>query len=336
MTYSDPIPRPPSAELISSAQNLHDILADSFERPFETLGYKANFDTFLPAHSALFTEQSRKAMARLTTEPVNKGRAWTIEVGYNPKNEKLAITSLAIPFQPEDDRYHDLIFQRLNSPAYGDGYAVLERTAPDAELTLYKSEIEQLEKAVFGNDTMCMVPESDVLQFAHMAGYTHPQLFTKPNDLLAHMAETLDAAYRWERSESITVPLSEGYQLLLRRGATIEPTVAPQSSSPVEQDQNEPIAPSISIEHQRDGWLEAVIESVGSTRKQTVIHFDYEDHFIQLPTVTTQELAPAKDDAIIAQYGPDAYIVQNKASVEVTVEMLDLLAESLMDELGDL
>jgi hypothetical protein len=315
MAYSDPIPKPPSAELINSAQNLHDILADSFSRPFETLGYKANFDIFIPSQSVFDTEQAKKAMKRLIAEPIHKDRAWNIEIGYNPSDENLAITSLTIPFQPTNNTYHDLIMRRLDSASFVGDYAVLERTAPDAEPTLYKSEVELLEKAVFDNDTICMIPESDVLQLAHMAGYTHPLLFDKPDDLLIHMAETLGTAYRWHRTESITIPLSEGYQLLLRRGASIiEPEISGQRG---------------------DGWLEAIIESVGKTRKQTVIRFDYEDHFIKLPTITTQEITPATDEATIANYGPDANTVKNKDTVTTTAEMFDLLAESLMDELGD-
>jgi hypothetical protein len=335
MTYSDPIPRPPSPELISSAQNLHDILADSFDRPFEALGYKADFDSFPPSHAAIYTGRSKELLTRLTTEPLHKGRAWNIEVGYNPTDEQLAIAALTIPFQPADGTYHDLVIQRITSSRYNGSYLVLERTAPDAELAPYETEVDKLEKAVFDTEGMYIVPESHVLQLAHLAGYTHPRLFTKPNDLLVHMAETLDAAYRWERTESITVPLSEGYQLLLRRGAAIEPTITSTPAILAERYKDEPIAPAASIQHQRDGWLEATIESVGVTRKQTVIHFDYEDHFVKLPTITTQEVAPATDDTSVANYGPDATVVQNKASVEVTVEMFDLLAESLLDELGD-
>ncbi len=313
MTSRDPIPQFESPEALESAKRLHDTLTAPFDRPFESLGYQAEFTYTPSANEAVFAQDGAwNTIAEATgLQPAVK-QPWSVKLGYEPKKERIVPTAVETPVVSVNP-HEKLVLQRIETGEY----LLLHRTEEDGELKLFATQSDEFEKEIFHRNTAASFSESYVDRLLTTAGYTAPELFTTPDDLQAHVAETLDTATRWHRKETIYLPIDE------ITSVTLERTSAVRSGAQFEAENEEYVK-------ETDGHITATVEYHNpDSRGQLVIRFAYSDHFVSMPEVTKRKVVRAFDDAVIANYGPDAYQIIDSEPVELSPEQMDELAEGL-------
>lgn len=314
MTSTDPIPsRDPENEARESARRLHDSLTAPFERPFESLGYQAEFTYTPSANDAIFSEDgSWSTIGKATGLKPAAMQPWSVELGYDPKKERITTTAVEIPvvgINPQEK----LVLQRIETGEY----LLLHRVDDESDLKLFATQSDEFEKVIFNRNSATSTSEGYVDKLLTSAGYVAPELFTSPNDLQAHVAETLGTATKWHRKEVIEMPVDDATTVKLERTSSVRPTTHFEEA-------NEEYIKEI------DGSITMIIEYHNpESRGQLVIVFSYSDHFVSMPTITTRKVVPAFDASIIANYGPDAVQIIDSHPVELTAEQTDELAEQL-------
>lgn len=313
MTSRDPIPRSEHEEALESAKRLHDTVTAPFDRPFESLGYQAEFTYTPSANDTVFAEEGVWSTIGEATglKPAVK-QPWSVKLGYDPKKERIVTTSVEAPVA-SPSLQEKLVLQRIETGEY----LLLHRADNESDLKLFATQSDEFEKEVFHRNSAAAFSEGYVDALLIGAGYMAPEIFTTPDDLQAHVAETLDTATKWHRKETIYLPIDDVTSVTLERVSSVQPSTQFEES-------NEEYVKEI------DGNITAIVEYHNpDSRGQLVIKFAYSDHFVSMPEVTTRKVVRAFDDEVIANYGPDAYQILDSQPVELTPVQMDELAEEL-------
>jgi hypothetical protein len=314
MTSHDPKPRSQEDLELESAKRLHDTLTAPFDRPFESLGYQADFSYTPSSNDAIFAHDGPwSTVAEATNLVPAQKHAWNVRLGYDPKKERIVTTTLEVPvFTPRQGE--SLVFQRIMETGE---YLLLHREETDAELKLFATQSDEFEMSVFQRNSANSLSEGYVDKLLIAAGYTSPEIFTTPDDLQEHVAETLDTATAWSRKETIITPIEERKSVTLERTSSVQPAGRFEESTG-------------GYTHETDGHVKATISYFNEGYiGQLIITFAYSDHFVSMPKVTIRKKVPAFDDAVIAQHGPDAVQYVDSGAVELSIDDMDALAEEL-------
>lgn len=313
MTSRDPVPRSENEEALESAKRLHDTLTAPFDRPFESLGYQAEFTYTPSANDAVFAEVGiwNTIEEATSLRPAVK-QPWSVKLGYDPKKERIVTTKVEAPVASANP-YEKLVLQRIETGEY----LLLHRTDEESDPKLFATQSDDFEKTIFHQNSAASFSEGYVDHLLIGAGYMAPEVFTTPDDLQAHVAETLDTATKWYRKETIFMPIDEVTSVTLERTSSVRPGAMFEES-------NEEYV------RETDGHITAIVNYHNpDSRGQLVVKFAYTEHFVSMPEIITRKVVSAFDDKVIANYGPDAYQILDSKPVDLTPEQMDSLAEEL-------
>jgi len=315
MTSRDPSPKNNFDPALESARRLHDTLTAPFDRPFDSLGYQAGFDYTPSADSPVFVEGGIWTTIDEETglHPMPH-RPWSVKLGHDPRRDRIVTTSVEIPVDANSAQAR-LLLQRIADTGE---YLMLRRDDAESEAKLLTVMADEFEKIVYQKDGHAnSLSEGYVDRLLVAAGYIAPEVFTNPDDLQEHIAETLGTATKWKRTERIVSVVDEVTTVNLERTSIVLP------SSQFAEETEE-------YTRQSDGEVKATVQYHNPTyRGELVIKFDYTDHFVSMPDVVSQRVVPAFDEAIIANHGPDAYQIIKSDKIDLTPEATDDLAEQL-------
>lgn len=321
MTTRDPVPPSKEADpLLESARRLHDALTAPFDRPFDSLGYQASFEYTPSPECPVFTEGGIWSILERETDlkPVQK-QPWKVKLGHDPRRDKIVTTSLEVPVDANSGQAR-LMLQRIAETAE---YLMLLRDDQDSEPKLLDTEADEFDKIVYGkHGDAHTLSEGYVDRLLVSAGYIAPEVFTNPDDLQEHIADTLGTATVWSRIEKIVRVIDEVTTINLERTSVVLPTT--QFAEETEE-----------YVRQSDGTVKATIQyhNDSGNRGDLVITFDYTDHFVSLPRIVKQVVVPAFDDKVIANHGVGAHQIVRSDSLKLNSEAIDELAEELAVEL---
>jgi hypothetical protein len=291
-----------SSEVDGHAAELFALMSSPFERDFEALGYKARLHLHVSPDARIFQDEPTDVSGgRLSDSKLDSTQAWVAEVGYLPAKEGLGFTRLELPLKTPG-RDEILILQRVM------GHYFLPIHSKDGVEQEFNSPHSPDGKAV-------VLPAIFVNSLLARAGYTLPELFTSPDDLRLHMAELTGVATKWAAQETIVIPEDPTSQTTITR-------IFSQRSN--------------GSREEVDLTLSSISETISPDnmrRQQITIAFNGSDYSVEPPDIYVQELR--QTDAILAQPGTETYEIVKRTGLEATPELLDKLAEGMVDVLSN-
>ena len=289
---------PQSGEVTKHSQDLYALLGSPFERDFDMLDYKAWLDLPVSPNCSFFEGGPEAGFFNLLTgRDAQRGRDWSVAIGYVPAAQRLDFTDISIPLKSPRSN-ESLLFHRTRT---GHFVAFMGQNGVETELkTAYTSDGQ-----------LTAIPAAFITHLMAEVGYGMPELFTSPDDLRLHMAELTDRATNWQVEESVCIPEDVNGQTKITRVLT---------------------SFNRNGRSEMDVQLTAVAEEVDYTsrqRDQLVVDFAGTDHMMHRPQIYFQRLRPANTGVTLP--GEETYECVGRKNQQVTAKNIASLINAFLD-----
>lgn len=287
-------------------------LVNSMSQPFDTIdnpvGYQLSLDYVPPANADLLTVSRSQLLAKALTDcQIDPKKPWNIQIGYDPKIDRLGANSLAIPLKSDvDNDFLHLVRTRSTLIDY------IALRSHNGKTLDYLSGTQQMEEAVYG--TSPVVSTRAVHDLLSAIRYN----FTEADSKIAFQqmtAEALAQSPSWTRREEIVSPIHPDFQAHLIRETHFSET-------------------RTEVQSPFDGRLEFQFCRFDDDKRiQKVLQLPYEGYFFEKPTIQQNIFCPNPNPAILREEDQD-YIQTNTLHIPPTPPTIASFARAIDASFG--